>query len=275
MLRSYENVMKKIPNAPEPYPINETKLRAFLEFYRSQHPQTTYSYLKSFVTAIVFYLRNNNLDDFTKTNNFKSYMLGLKRIMKGDTSPNASKYVTIQLMIELAKNTNQNVKNEIELMTIESLCFYGFLRISEACRLMWKEITYDQDGRLVLLIPYSKTYQTGRRVNVYICRSNTIYSPFVWLPKWKAINFTNEDSKAFTICDRTVRRRFKLQLKKIGVNPEYYSTHSFRKGAAHEASMAGIADCKIKAQGRWISSCYQRYTSIEMVEAGDAITVNI
>ena len=79
----------------------------------------------------------------------------------------------------------------------------------------------------------------------------------------------------FTFDERTVRRLLKKQLKRLGIDSQHYSTHSFRKGGAHEAALARVEDCKIKAQGRWLSDCYQRYISVSMIEAAEEITVKI
>ena len=51
----------------------------------------------------------------------------------------------------------------------------------------------------------------------------------------------------------------KRAFKKINVPSGKYSTHSFRKGAAHEASLAGIQDSKIKAMTMVIKLLHNLY----------------
>ncbi|XP_072050355.1 uncharacterized protein [Amphiura filiformis] len=48
-------------------------------------------------------------------------------------------------------------------------------------------------------------------------------------------------------------------IKLIGLDPEYFSPHSFRIGAATAAAMGGINDEKIKEMGRWKSSAFRLY----------------
>lgn len=48
-------------------------------------------------------------------------------------------------------------------------------------------------------------------------------------------------------------------LQKIGLNPEAYSGHSFRIGAATTAAKVQIPDHLVKTLGRWSSDCYLRY----------------
>ena len=82
------------------------------------------------------------------------------------------------------------------------------------------------------------------------------------------MNNFDQNDLIFNITDRSVRYNPKKQLTKLGINSTNFSTHSFRKGAAHQAAKAKINDCQIKAMGRWLSNCYQTYTSVLMVEAG-------
>jgi hypothetical protein len=45
------------------------------------------------------------------------------------------------------------------------------------------------------------------------------------------------------------------------------STHSLRKGAAHEAAMAGVPDSAVKTLGGWLSDQCTEYTNIAPIEA--------
>ena len=63
-----------------------------------------------------------------------------------------------------------------------------------------------------------------------------------------------------------------MYIHKIGKDAKKVSTHSFRRGGAHEASLNGAQDCAIKSHGRWKSSVYTIYTSISSKEAGHVVT---
>ena len=45
----------------------------------------------------------------------------------------------------------------------------------------------------------------------------------------------------------------------MGLDPQFYSGHSFRIGSATSATIAGLNDYEIKLLGRWSSDCYKRY----------------
>ena len=96
-------------------------------------------------------------------------MKGLRHEMKEDAPPNAKLYVTKEMMQKLinCKETSD------EMNAFISLSYYGFLRISETLNLRYRDISYDEQGRLKLLIPYSKTDQSGKSATVFINKSDT------------------------------------------------------------------------------------------------------
>ena len=172
-LASYEKYMGTIPEAPPPYPITEEKVRGFIEWYRSTH-HTTYGYLKLYIASFRYYLRINNEVDFTRNDGFRSFLEGLRREMKGDSAPNAKLYITKEMMdliIEHAEITQ-------EIKALVSVLYSAFLRISEATNLKFSDLTFDRDGRMILKIPFSKTDQGGKTVDIYIKRTNAKYNPF-------------------------------------------------------------------------------------------------
>ena len=69
----------------------------------------------------------------------------------------------------------------------------------------------------------------------------------------------------FTTCNgtpltlRAFRHVLRMLLKRIGLPPLEYNTHSLRIGAATTAAAAGIPTRTIKQLGRWRSSAYRSY----------------
>lgn len=51
----------------------------------------------------------------------------------------------------------------------------------------------------------------------------------------------------------------RMALKRLGLNPVGFGTHSFRIGAATEAAGLGWSWDRIQQIGRWRSRCYERY----------------
>lgn len=269
LLRSYEATITKIEDAPAPFPLTEEKVRGFLCFYRERNPNTTFCYLKQFVVAFANHLRSINQPDFTKTQSFLTFMKGLRHQMKSDSPPNAKLYVTREIMDKII-NSHETTE---EMNAFVSISYYGFLRISETLNIRLKDVSFDEEGRIMLLIPYSKNDQNGKTATVFINKTTTSYSPFKWF-----ISFIDSkkseppNSKIFDKSATTYRKRLKKIFESIGIDTGKYSSHSFRKGAAHEAALAGINDTNIKAMGRWASSCYTIYTATTMREAADKIS---
>lgn len=87
------------------------------------------------------------------------------------------------------------------------------------------------------------------------------------------LNGLRDDDK---ICQQSVhrmRQHLKAVLQVIGVeDPEHYSFHSFRRGAAFHASNQGVPDCVIKKHGRWRSEAYVRYVQVDAIRAGREVS---
>ena len=161
-------------------------------------------------------------------------MKGLRHKMHGGSSPNAKDPISTQTMQIMAENAR--TKDDIMInvggtkMTISSLCFYGFLRISECLSLDLNDVKITDDV-LTVFIKQSKTDQDGHGVPVYIQKNDTMYSPHKWLPKYLEQSVSN--IKLFQISIRGFRSKLIEYLKKIGVETTKLSTHSFKKGGAH------------------------------------------
>lgn len=275
-LKTYERTIcemsKCMEDVPSAYPITEENIRNFLEYYRLKH-STTYPYLKQLLAGISYYFRSNNLPNLTLATSVVSYMNMLKRTMLKET-PNAKVPVDKSMMQYLSSAIDQKNHHEVMIMTMCSMCFYGFLRISECCNLRNRDIWFDELERINIFIKNSKTDQEGRGVTVYVYKSETSYSAHFWL-KMYLDGEKNLREFLFDIDPATFRRELKKLLNKIPISNEMIkkiSSHSFRKGAAMCAARAGIQDCRIKAMGRWQSECYQRYTAVTMQDAAEAIT---
>ena len=54
-------------------------------------------------------------------------------------------------------------------------------------------------------------------------------------------------------------KSLRFVLKSLGLDPCAYGGHSFRRGAATWASLAGLTESEIKMLGYWSSDCFLRY----------------
>ena len=214
------------------------------------------------------------MNDCTKTQDFKHYIKSLRVSMGGSCPPNRKEPI---LPVHLAnyalslKDTN----NDIIKMTIFSLMFYGFLRVSELKNLLRSDVSIENNRTIVLNIRSSKTDPTAKGIQTFIFyfQENPIYHPYVWLTKYLFLFNPDANQPLFSLGKQTIERYVKELAKFNGLNPRAYSSHSLRRGGAHTASSKGIQDCQIQKHGRWTSSCYLMYTSVVRREAGSIIAM--
>lgn len=74
--------------------------------------------------------------------------------------------------------------------------------------------------------------------------------------KWVAVAHAQTGEVVIQFQVRSVLRKY---LRDLGLQDKYFSTHSFRIGAATEAFQKGLGPNFIKKLGRWESSCFKRY----------------
>ena len=149
------------------------------------------------------------------------------------------------------------------------LSFSAFLRISELLNIKKKDLELSQNQDILAIkIQNSKTDQFGRGINTYIYKSNTIFCPIQYLDVLQ--NFNDEDLIC-TVKEHALRSHLYVILNTIGVcDAAMYSWHSFRR-----CGMKGTPYYIIKAHGRWKSSAYIRYVSVDMNVAGKEIAESL
>ena len=154
------------------------------------------------------------------------------------------------------------------------MTFYGFLRASEFATpsLKWQHV--QRTGNVyTIFIEQSKTdpFHCGHSItsSTSTCpvRALRLYAEAVPqhqgnAPIFKGSRFSPLNRQQLT---HTIRHL----LQSTSYNKQYYSSHSFRSGAATTAAAAGLPDWLIKALGRWNSNAYQLYirSSPKMLES--------
>jgi integrase len=139
--------------------------------------------------------------------------------------------------------------------------FFGAFRRSELVALTWEQIQFMKEG-ITILIPRSKTDQTGEGQIVAIPYGSIELCPVTALQHWKersqqsgpifcAINKHNQiQSRGLT--PLSVNHILKKIAREIELpHPESYSGHSLRRGFATTASKKGVPIVAIMRQGRW------------------------
>ena len=130
-------------------------------------------------------------------------------------------------------------------------------------------MTSTGEENLALHIKQSKTDQKGRGVLSYTGHSShAVYAACavksnLHLQKQRSDWVASDPLFRLTSGSAMTRRNLadfvSSLLRLLGMDPQFYSGHSFRIGGAISASVAGLNDYENKLIGRWSSDCYKRY----------------
>jgi integrase len=167
------------------------------------------------------------------------------------------------------------------------LAFAGFLRVGEFTwsnhtidnplefarwHLTWRSVAIQAD-RLLLTLPTSKTDPFRHGVTLTIAPSSDPACPLAAIQNLLSLRmadrhaefdplqplFARPNNKPFS--REYVVGCLRLCLTHQGI-PGHYSGHSFRRGAATSARLAGLSDHEIQLLGRWRSDAYKRYIEV-------------
>ncbi|KAM3936568.1 uncharacterized protein RB166_008366 [Leptodactylus fuscus] len=156
-----------------------------------------------------------------------------------------------------------------------SLAFFGALRLGELVPssrsrpggLLFEDVLLCNDS-LRIRIRRSKTDSLGKgawiplqRVDGDVCPVRSV-SDYL-SRRAQGSSFLVHES-GFPVTSFQFRSVFNKSLSFLGADPSEYGTHSFRIGAATEASRAGLSVESVQRIGRWRSSCYAGYVRPEL-----------
>lgn len=136
--------------------------------------------------------------------------------------------------------------------------FFGAFRRSELVAICWEDIQFVKEG-IEILIPKSKTDQGGEGQVCAIPFGNDILCPVTALKNWQQQVKTNEGfvfQKSRKSNEPIKPSQVNQILKSVATacqlpQADQYSSHSFRRGFATEASKKGAPFGAIMRQGRW------------------------
>ena len=165
--------------------------------------------------------------------------------MHGGSNPNSKAPISTELMYIMANKIDKNNQEQIELISMCSLCFYGFLRIAECTALNRNDLVVT-DELITILIRSSKTDQEGKGLPVYIQKSETPYSPFKWIPLH--LDKHHFGTKLFSMSNQLFRARLHNFLMELGIQCQNISSHSFRKGGTCSFSPRNT---RLSNKGTW------------------------
>ena len=164
--------------------------------------------------------------------------------------------------------------DKIQILTLISLGFTGFLRWHDLSRIKLCNISF-HESFMAIFLEQRKNDQYREGSWVYISKSYSKYCPVLLLKRFIAYGKHSQNSFLFRKVAHTnkgvclqnkklshsrVLDLVRLLLKCIGLDAQKYGLHSMRSGGASLAAALGIPDRLIMRQGRWKSvSSKNRY----------------
>jgi integrase len=273
-MRSYEKKMSKI--GVEPYPISEDKMRGFIMYLKERQTKPALlNTIKLHVAAFVDYFGQQDERDLTKNPKFKKFMRAT-RLEMGEAAPNARDPIGPDILTGLAAYVVQASLPELVVtFSMISMMYYGFLRFSEAANLQYREIVEDEDG-MTLTIRQSKTDAFGKGAICFIQKSDTPYCACHWFRQAREVmSDVSASARVFPISLQKFNQDLRSLLTAAGFDEGNYSSHSMRRGGAQQAARMQVEDNVIQRHGRWKSTAFLIYTSMERKAAGRMITSRI
>ena len=198
-IQRYVETLNELPGI-NPFPITEESLRIYLTF-RAKYQNVTMNTIKSDISGIRFYLHSQNFFDCTRSFTFRSFIQGLKRELKEDEPPNRK--LPSDMMEQFSNLVNYENFESVRDMTLFSLSFYGFLRISETLNLRGIDIKFVDDG-VIVNITHSKTDQIFHGYTCFISKSNKSYSAYNLLAIYSTMKLF-DDSPLFDLSKRDIQ----------------------------------------------------------------------
>ncbi|OCT58760.1 hypothetical protein XELAEV_18001723mg [Xenopus laevis] len=216
------------------------------------------SSIQKHLAGISFWLKLLGLEDVTKSFLLKQILKGISRMGR---SSDTRKPITLLILNKLLAALPQVCFSPYEQVLFRVLfifCFFAALRVSEAVSssksipggLQWGDVTL-VNGKLRLLIRSSKTDQSGK---AFAAIRPSVCGPF----------FVHADGSSLTKYHFT--KVLHDCIVRVGLSPNDYKTHSFRIGAATQASILGFSDMSIQKLGRWSSKRFFSYVRPALVD---------
>eukprot|EP00731_Ephydatia_muelleri_P013543 Em0007g853a len=201
---------------------------------------------------------------------------GIKQL-QSQIQPRRLKPITMEVLTKLMEALRHDpalcTHDQWMLRAAISLAFFGFLRVGEfttstqrhsAPSLARKHVAISEDWMTVFL-QFSKTDQLGKGSMITVGCTGGTCCPVRAMSLYLAHCKASRSKPLFHLKSRgpLTARFFRDTLKRIlrraGLRPSHYNTHSFRIGAATAAAIVGLPSTEIMQLGRWRSSAFQGY----------------
>ena len=188
--------------------------------------------------------------------------------------------ITLEILRKLFVLMDFSRPSDISFWAACLVCFFGLLRkntllpasmssISPAF-LVRSDVVGISSSSFLLRIRHTKTIQFGQRIltipfvaciDIRVCPVTSLLRHLVMSPLKDSSPLFNflEGGRLVAWTHATFVSRLKSCLAKIGISPESYSGHSFRRGGCSLCFEAGLGVTDIKLRGDWRSQSFERY----------------
>ncbi|XP_069608836.1 uncharacterized protein [Ranitomeya imitator] len=249
----------------------EARMQVTMAFLSKMHATgVSGSVARNRVSALVFHFKLRGWPDSTKHFLVSQLLKGWRRADKHGDNRHP---ISFDLLVSLVKAAELvcDSKYEAALMSAAfGLAFFGAMRVSEIVPtalnkpggLRREDILICEDGIRIRLCK-SKTDQEGRGTWFPIFAINKDICPLMLIKNYMRVRkdgsqlFIHENG--LPLVSGQFLAILRRMLSRLGMPAAEFGTHSFRIGAATEASRAGLLESEIQRVGRWRSRCFTRY----------------
>ena len=247
----------------------------------SQHSKT--NSLQVYIWAVNSIHNATGLPSPTSSPKIKQLLKGIKKrkARNGEVISQVSPFKEIHLtkLIELWSNTPRLV----DLRNLCLLCFAyeTLLRESELSRVKFNDLSFRDDGRAVLTIPFTKTNHSGLADKVMLSRecinllknlitrsamplNGLIFRPVLKSNKIKWIDSPLEYATQSPLTGYTVDKIFQLALLELQ-SKDPFLVHGIERWSGHSARVGACQDLLAKGHSHIAAQQSGRWSSVEMV----------
>ena len=260
-------------------PIDSAHLALYLAYLKAN--EVSLGSIKSALTAISWRHKTLNFSDPCKDFNLQRMLV---TYAKNAPAPKKAAALTLNLLEECIANIPLLHLNSYDALTLKSVflcCYYGCLRIGEACLSgNLENVLKAQNTEFVTLrgqqiFKFTLTHYKHSREPATLafaqnplarfCPVKTLREYALLRPKQALTFFARPDASP-------VKRIFVAsQLAKLtsllGLDTSNYSTHSIRAGRATDMAEAGEPDAVIRSSGRLRSDAFKCYLRFDVLPA--------
>ena len=276
-----------------PLPVNIPLVCAFMVHSFESRKLQPLS-IKALLAGIQFHLR---CQDATVCSLFQnpSIRLLLNGLKKEQLPGNDKRLpLTITLVQSMVSKLRSGLFTPLINKMLEAvllMAFYGFMRCGEFTTrslafnpmhdLCFSDLQLESDHYTIFL-KHSKTDRMHKGTPVIIAKNNSVFCPFDSMLRFLRSRPAPAPSDPLFVVDGKPMTRtwFSARLRELcsscGLNPDVYTAHSLRIGAATTAALL-VPTSSLKSLGRWSSAAYVRYIRFsknEILQAQKLMSAN-